>query len=93
MKNIRLMGIFERHEEATPEQIRKQIKPLPGFKEIGVHMIFDVKLDGKFTRKARLLADGHKTDPPQTNTYSTVVSHDSVRIAFLYATLNDLDVL
>ena len=33
---------------------------LPTFKEIGVHMIFDIKLDGKFTRKARLVADGNK---------------------------------
>ncbi|MGH7954980.1 MAG: reverse transcriptase domain-containing protein [Gloeomargaritales cyanobacterium] len=46
-----------------------------------------------FTRKARLVAGGHVTDPPATITYSSVVSRDSVRIAFLIAALNDLDVL
>jgi hypothetical protein len=46
-----------------------------------------------FTRKARFVAGGHKTDPPATLTYSSVVSRDSVRIAFLIAALNDLDIL
>ena len=93
MKKIKLMGTFEKYDKYTPDDIRKNRTFLPGFKEITLHMIFDVKLDSNFTRKARLVADGHKTDPPLTNTYSTVVSRDSVRIAFLYASLNDLDVL
>jgi hypothetical protein len=54
-------------------------------------MIFDIKMD--FTRKARYVAGGHMTDPPDSITYSTVVSRDSVRIAFLLAALNDLDLL
>lgn len=62
-----------------------------GFKKIDCHMIFDVKMD--LTRKARLVAGGHKTDPPKEMTYSSVVSRDSVRIAFTVAALNDLDVL
>ena len=33
------------------------------------------------------------TDPPKESTYSSVVSRDSIRIAFLPAALNDLDVL
>ena len=45
-----------------------------------------------FRRKARLVADGHKTDPPASVTYSTVVSRDSVRICLMLAALNDLDV-
>ena len=32
------------------------------------------------------------TETPATITYSSVVSRDSVRIAFLYAALNDLKV-
>ena len=44
-------------------------------------------------RKARLVAGGHKTDPPKESTYSSVVSRDSVRIAFTIAALNGLDVL
>ena len=46
-----------------------------------------------FTRKARFVAGGHKTDPPSSLTYSSVVSRDSVRIAFLIAALNNLDIL
>jgi len=62
-----------------------------GYKKITLHMVFDVKMD--FTRKARLVAGGHLTDPPASITYSSVVSRDSVRIMFLVAALNDLQVL
>ena len=62
----------------------------PGYKEIPCHMVFDVKMD--FTWKARFVAGGHVTDPPSTLTYSSVVSRESVRIAFLIAALNDLQV-
>lgn len=62
-----------------------------GYKLIPCRMIFDIKMD--FTRKARLVAGGHLTDPPSTVTYSSVVSRDSVRLAFLIAALNDLDIL
>ena len=62
-----------------------------GFQEIRCHVIFDVKID--FTRKARFVAGGHTTDTPASITYSSVVSRDSVRLAFLVAGLNDLDVL
>jgi len=60
-------------------------------KYIRCHMIFDLKLD--LTRKARFVAGGHMTDPPTCLTYSSVVSRDSVRLAFLIAALNDLDIL
>jgi Reverse transcriptase (RNA-dependent DNA polymerase) len=62
-----------------------------GHKRINIHMIFDVKAD--FTRKSRLVAGGHMTDPPASITYASVVSQESVRIAFLIAVLNDLDVM
>lgn len=62
-----------------------------GYKQIPCHIIFDIKMD--FTRKARFVAGGHKTDPPSSMTYSSVVSRDSVRIAFLLSALNDLDIL
>jgi len=54
-------------------------------------MIFDIKMD--FTRKARFVAGGHDTDPPSNLTYSSVVARDSIRLAFLIAALNDLEVL
>ena len=62
-----------------------------GFQEICCPIIFDVKMN--FTRKARFVAGGHTTDTPVSITYSSVVSRDSVRLAFLIAGLNDLDVL
>ena len=67
-------------------------KTLVGYKQVGTHMIFDVKLGENFRRKARLVADGHKTDPPSSITYSSIVSRDFVRICFLLAALNDIDI-
>ena len=32
---------------------------MPGYKDIGYHIIFDIKLDGKFTHKARMVANGN----------------------------------
>lgn len=55
-------------------------------------MIFDIKMDSKLTRKAYLVADVHKTEAPLSSTYSSVVSRESVRIAFMILALNDLDV-
>ena len=63
-----------------------------GFQFIRCHMIFDVKMGENFRRKARMVAGGHMTSTPSSITYSSVVSRDSVRIAFLYAALNDLKV-
>jgi Reverse transcriptase (RNA-dependent DNA polymerase) len=62
-----------------------------GYQKIDCHMIFDVKLD--LVRKARFVAGGHQTDVPSESVYSSYVSRDSVRIAFLIAALNDLDIL
>ena len=56
-----------------------------------MHMIFGINMNGNFTRKSRLVADGHTTVPPSSITYSSVVSRESVRILFLLASLNDLD--
>ena len=55
-----------------------------------VHLFLDVKMD--FTRKASWVLDGHKTPDPVGSTYSGVVLRESVRIAFTFAALNDLDV-
>ena len=46
-----------------------------------------------FTHKARLVAGRHNTDPTTQLTYSSVVSRESVRIAFLIAALHDLDAI
>eukprot|EP00957_Ditylum_brightwellii_P107688 8215726-Ditylum_brightwellii.AAC.1 len=45
-----------------------------------------------FTRKARWVLDEHKTPNPVGSMYAGVVSRESVRIAFSYAAINNLDV-
>jgi hypothetical protein len=62
-----------------------------GYKWNRCHMIFKVKMF--FTRKACFVAGGHMNDPPSDITYSSIISRDSIRIAFLLAALNDIDLL
>ena len=44
-----------------------------GHQEIGLHMIFDIKLYENFRRKARMVAGGHTTKTPSSVTYSSVL--------------------
>ncbi len=78
----KVMVAFDIKERETP--------PPPGHQFVNLHMVFDIKMD--FTRKARLVAGGHMTEAPNSITYSSVVSRDSVRIMFLIAALNELDI-
>ena len=66
-------------------------KELVGYQQITGHIIFDIKLGEGFRRKARFVGDGHKTKPPTSVTYSSVVSRDSVRILLSIAAINDLN--
>lgn len=90
MTNVRVA--FETDEHATPQEARTN-KKYVGFQEIKCHMIFSVRMDGQFTRKARFVVGGHRTNPPASITYSSVVARDTVRIAFVIAALHDLDVM
>ena len=54
-------------------------------------MIFDIKIED-FRRKEMLMAGGHMTETPKCQTYSSVVSRETVRIALTIAALNDLEV-
>jgi hypothetical protein len=74
------------------DYLKEGEKAPPGYQMIDCHMIFDIKLDNTFTRKARMVAGGHMTKPPSTLTYASVVSRDSVRIALTMAALHDLQV-
>jgi hypothetical protein len=56
-----------------------------GHQKIDCHMIFDVKMT--LERKARYVASGHQTEPTKDITFASVVSRDSIRIAFLVAAL------
>jgi len=51
------------------------------------------KLRLGLTRKARFIAGGHMTDPPAYLTYSSFVTCDSMRLAFLVTALNNLDIM
>ena len=82
---------FTKRDDLNIQRCREG-KELIECEKIGCHMIFDVKMDGSFTRKARFVAAGVETDPPSHLTYSSVVSRESVRIAFLVAALNDLQI-
>jgi hypothetical protein len=83
---------YKPKDDVTPDDVRKgRVKDMIGFQEIKCHMVFDMKMD--FTRKARFVAGGHMTQPATSITYSSVVSRDSFRIAFLLATLNELHIL
>jgi hypothetical protein len=68
----------------------ESIKDPTRWSRVTGHLIWDVKID--FTRKARWVLDGHKTLNSIGSTYAGVVSRDSIRIAFTYAALNDLDI-
>jgi hypothetical protein len=65
----------------------------PGYQKITCHMIFDLRMGKNFMRKARFVADGHKTKTPAVMTYSLVLLRDSVCIALMIAVLNDLDIM
>ena len=53
---------------------------------------FDVKFDGR--KRARCVAEGHMTAPlHQEDTYSSVVSLDTVRLAFIAAELMGMDIV
>ena len=72
-------------ENISPEQIRaERQKHLIGYKEITCHFVFDVKLDGSFTKKARICANESKTDLTKSLSYSSVVSRESVRITLTF---------
>ncbi len=53
------------------------------------HMIFDIKMED-FRRKAQLIAGGHMTKAPETLTYASIMSQETMHIPLLVAVLNIL---
>jgi Reverse transcriptase (RNA-dependent DNA polymerase) len=64
---------------------------LVGYQKIKCHMVFDIEVEN-LVRKARFVAGGHTTETPASMTYSSVVARNSVRIAFLLASVEGLEV-
>ena len=62
--------------------------PPVGYKKIRVHLVFDVKHDGR--HKVRCVADGHLTEIPLDSVYSGVVSLRGLRIVIFLSELNGL---
>ena len=58
---------------------------------IGAPNLDSRKMD--FTRKARWVEDGHRTSDPAKSNYADVVPRESIRITFIYAALNGLNVI
>ena len=67
-------------------------EPVPeGFTRIPHQIVFDVKFDGRL--KARLVGGGHRTpEVHHEEVFSSVVSMEAVRLGFLIAKLNNLQV-
>ena len=74
------------------ELIDEGSNPIPGSKKINYHFVFDVKHD--LARKARLVAGGHlNKNVPSYLSYSSVISKETVRLCFMLAALNGLEVM
>ena len=61
------------------------------YKHFYCQMIFDIKFD--LTKEAQFVAVSHQTNEPKNLTFSSLVSYDSIHIAFTLAALNNLDIL
>ena len=83
-KELAEINMHKTFREARPDDDLSDYKRLP------YHVIFDCKFDGR--RKARLVVNGSKSDPPKEDIYSGVVNTDNVRLAFQIAAMNGLDV-
>jgi len=77
------------YEYETTRSLGKGAAVPTGFTKIRVHLIYDVKQDGR--RKARLVAGGHLTGPNTDTYYSSVVSLRAMRILVFLSELNDLE--
>jgi hypothetical protein len=75
---------FKQINDYETFRVLEEDEPMPaGYKRIPYHCIYDVKFDGR--RKCRLVAGGHRTDPPKEDIYSGVVSMEAVRLGFIPA--------
>ena len=67
----------------TPEEAIK-VKVIIGIQYINCQLIFDIKMDGKFTRKDRFIAGGNMTDPPTSLTYYIIFLYILYRFPSLF---------
>ena len=78
--------------QTTPDKIRTvKAEDLIRYKKITCHIIFDGKKD--FTMEAMFVANVAITAAIESLTWPSAVARDSVKLAFLIAALNDLDII
>ena len=75
----------------TVQEYNVSPKKLIGHQEIGLHMIFDIKIGENLRSKARMVAGGNTKKTPSSVTYSSMLLRDLVRIMLMISALNDLD--
>ena len=75
----------------TFQTIPKSKKPPNEFQYINCYIVFYINLDD-FQRKACQVVGGHMTHIPDTITYSSVVTRETVWITLTMAALHDLEV-
>ena len=56
MTNVHI--VFDNIDGVTPDELSKS-KFMTVYEHVNVHMIFDIMMDGKFTRKSIFVADRH----------------------------------
>jgi Reverse transcriptase (RNA-dependent DNA polymerase) len=89
MLNVR--PAFSVFVNGTLEEVLAR-RALVGYTRINCHMVFGIKME-TLVRKARLVAGGHMTGEPETSSYSSVVTRESVRIGFLLAAVDGVRML
>ena len=67
-------------------------KNRPGYEHNNLHMIFEINIDGEFTINAWFVDDEYTATLPVSIAYPSVVSRESVRIVFILASLNYLEI-
>jgi hypothetical protein len=70
--------------------LQTKMDNMDGYTRIPYHCVFDVKFDGR--RKCRLVAGGDHTMPTKESVFSGIVNISSVRLGFLIAGLNNLQI-
>ena len=88
-RDSELIELGQIDEYGTFEDLGNGDRKPEGFKKINVHIVYDVKHDGR--HKSRLVAGGHLTPVPLESVYSSVVSLRGVRLIAFLAELNQLD--
>ena len=69
MKNVQLK-VVEEYEGTNNELLELKLK------NVGGHLVFDIKLGENFRRKAQYVAEGYKASTPSSVTFSSVVKRD-----------------